>query len=337
MTLVRGIESLAANQLRDGSAFILDAPDEIPAHLGARHRRPLVCRRDRCSSPGPRASASPPSPSNSCSPGTGSPIPRSSASRSNPPTASPSTSRATGRARSPAACDAWSTAATPSSSSNACGSGPGPLPFDIVREPLKLTEFAQTFGATTLIIDSLKDIASPLSSDEVGSAVNRAIGSAHRQPASKSYRSTTTARRPPRTASPRRLADVYGSTWITSGAGSVISLWGDAGDPLVELAHLKQPADDVGPLELEHDHQHGITRRRERADAWTLLQASHERHHRQRRRRRDLRRQRPPGPKSRRSAARLERLVEDGHATRHQGSAAHRPGRLSPEPSKTAA
>ena len=44
------------------------------------------------------------------------------------------------------------------------------------------------------------------------------------------------------------LDDIYGSGWLTKGTGSVVSLWGDAGDRVVELLHLKQPADTVGPL-----------------------------------------------------------------------------------------
>ena len=39
---------------------------------------------------------------------------------------------------------------------------------------------------------------------------------------------------------------------LTNGTGSVVLLWGSAGDPLVELVHLKQPADTIGPLKVEH-------------------------------------------------------------------------------------
>ena len=37
----------------------------------------------------------------------------------------------------------------------------------------------------------------------------------------------------------------------------MICLWGDAGDLRVELLHLKQPQDDVGPLEVVHDPDAG--------------------------------------------------------------------------------
>jgi len=55
------------------------------------------------------------------------------------------------------------------------------------------------------------------------------------------------------------LDDVYGSTWLTSGQGSVIALDGEPGDPTVELRHLKQPAAPVGPLRIRHDHSTGTS------------------------------------------------------------------------------
>jgi replicative DNA helicase len=149
----------------------------------------------------------------------------------------------------------------------------GPLPFDLVKQPEQLAEWAITAGISDLYIDSLKDIAAPLSSDEVGSAYNRAaagviaagieivVNHHHRKATSENKR-------------PSSLSDVYGSTWLTAGAGSVICIWGQAGDPVVELCHLKQPGEEVGPLDLEHDHDHGVTTVRERPDAWTLLQGA---------------------------------------------------------------
>src|SRR4029453_5258011 len=42
-------------------------------------------------------------------------------------------------------------------------------------------------------------------------------------------------------------------------ARRVIVLDGEPGDPTVELRHLKQPAEPVGPLTLRHDHSAGRT------------------------------------------------------------------------------
>ena len=92
-------------------------------------------------------------------------------------------------------------------------------------------------------------MAAPLSNDDVGSAVNRAIAGVIAQEiefAGNHHQRKATSEN----KKPTSLNDVFGSVWITAGAGSVILLWGEAGDPIVELTHLKQPADEVGPLEL---------------------------------------------------------------------------------------
>lgn len=50
---------------------------------------------------------------------------------------------------------------------------------------------------------------------------------------------------------------MYGSVWLTSGAGSVTLLNGNPGDPIVSLHHLKQPASEVGPFKIIHDADTG--------------------------------------------------------------------------------
>lgn len=134
---------------------------------------------------------------------------------------------------------------------------PGPPPRDLAANPELLLQLCREADAGTVIIDSLKDVAVGLSDDKVGSGLNLAIqyaiaadievGSLHHQ------------RKGQNGEKAKRLEDVYGSTWLTAGAGSVVLLWGTAGDPLVELVHLKQPADAVGPLKLFHDHDRGVT------------------------------------------------------------------------------
>jgi hypothetical protein len=56
------------------------------------------------------------------------------------------------------------------------------------------------------------------------------------------------------------LDDVYGSTWLTSGLGSVLALAGNPGDTRVTMLHLKQPAECLEAMTLEHDHATGLTR-----------------------------------------------------------------------------
>lgn len=131
----------------------------------------------------------------------------------------------------------------------------GPLPFDLAERAGGLVELAGRVDADVIIIDSLKDAAVQLTDDRIGGMVNRAIQTClandvdvlalHHQ------------RKGQNGEKPKRLEDVYGSTWLTAGMGSVVLLWGAAGDPLVELAHLKQPSAEVGPFRVEHDHNVG--------------------------------------------------------------------------------
>lgn len=132
----------------------------------------------------------------------------------------------------------------------------GPLAVDLAANPNLLAELAAEAGADTIVLDSLKDLAARLSEDATGSAVNLAIQTVlaagvevlalHHQ-----------RKRQQGGGKPTTLADVYGSTWLTAGAGSVVLIWGEPGDAVVELTHLKQPAEPVGPLRVQHDHHAG--------------------------------------------------------------------------------
>jgi replicative DNA helicase len=145
----------------------------------------------------------------------------------------------------------------------------GPPPADFAKHPSTLLQMCRAAEADTVVIDSLKDVAIGLTDDEVGAGLNRAlqlavangveVGALHHQ------------RKGQGGAKPKTLEDVYGSTWITAGAGSVILLWGAAGSPLVELIHLKQPVTEVGPFKVEHDHLHGTTCIHRGFDVLTLL------------------------------------------------------------------
>jgi replicative DNA helicase len=152
---------------------------------------------------------------------------------------------------------------------------PGALPFDLVSTPGRLLAFAQEHDAGTVVIDSLKDVADKLSDEAVASAINKAMQicvdagvevlTLHHQRKAQGNNKK-----------PRTLADVYGNRWLFAGCGSVVMLWGEAGDPVVELTHLKQPADEVGPLTLLHDNHAGTTTLLHGADAVELLRASDE-------------------------------------------------------------
>jgi hypothetical protein len=116
----------------------------------------------------------------------------------------------------------------------------------------------QSAGADTVVVDSLKDAFIGLSNDEAAAGYNRA-----RQTAIAAgievVEITHPVKRGVNNTKPDSLADVYGSVWITSGAGSVLVLSGAAGDPIVDLHHRKQPAEEVGPLRILHDHERGLS------------------------------------------------------------------------------
>ncbi len=134
----------------------------------------------------------------------------------------------------------------------------GPPPGDVAANPGVLHALATLADADTIIIDSVKDAAIGLSDDETGAGYNRARQTALAKGVQVIELHHQT-KRGPNGAKPTQLADVYGSAWITAGAGSVLLLWGQAGDPVVTMTHLKQPADDVGPLTIIHDHAAGTS------------------------------------------------------------------------------
>lgn len=133
---------------------------------------------------------------------------------------------------------------------------PGPPIADLAVRPALLAEMAQECGAAVVYIDSLKDAAIGLSADEVGAAYNRArqhllaggvqLCELHHL-----------IKRNPLGGAPNTVADVYGSNWLTAGAGSVVMLTGEPGDPIVGFRHAKQPHAEVGPWRLLHDPDRG--------------------------------------------------------------------------------
>jgi replicative DNA helicase len=134
----------------------------------------------------------------------------------------------------------------------------GPPPFDVLVQPTALRDFALERGCRDIYIDSLKDIAVGLAKDEVGAAVSIAfqyvVAAGIELFVLHHQRKQQAGGSPPKT-----IHDVYGSRWLTACMGSVILLWGDPGDAIVEFKHLKQPMDEVGPFQVLHDHGRGLS------------------------------------------------------------------------------
>lgn len=132
----------------------------------------------------------------------------------------------------------------------------GPLPFDIGRDPEGLVPFLNQRGISAVVIDSLGAVAFDLASDEAGSRVFAAFSAATAEGVDVVVLHHD-RKREQGNERVRNLDDVYGSRWITAAMGSVVYLDGQAGDLIVKLRHLKQPAAEVGPLEVRHDHPQG--------------------------------------------------------------------------------
>lgn len=149
----------------------------------------------------------------------------------------------------------------------------GPPPVDLAQHPEELRDMAQAAGADVIIVDSLKDAAVGLVEDEVGARWNRA-----RQTALAAGIDVLElhhlVKRGVNGSAPSSLAEVYGSIWLTSGAGSVLVLIGEAGDALVEMRNLKPVMEAVGPLKIEHDHTAGVSRVVNGANPLALLRSS---------------------------------------------------------------
>ena len=131
---------------------------------------------------------------------------------------------------------------------------PGPPVMDLAIDPTLLVKMAEAVGAGVVYVDSLKDAVVGLSGDETAAMYNRA-----RQgllAAGINICELHHVRKPSAEAA-GGIASVYGSTWLASGAGSVIILSGEPGDLVVKFRHVKTPANEVGPWHLHLDPDRG--------------------------------------------------------------------------------
>lgn len=126
---------------------------------------------------------------------------------------------------------------------------PGPPPADLARNPGLLLQLARNAGADTVVIDSLKDAAIGLSADDVGAGLNWALQMALVGGVQVFGLHHQTKRGAGGTGPPDTLADVYGSVWITAGAGSVILAVGGGRRPRSRPAAPQAPGRGDRPAE----------------------------------------------------------------------------------------
>lgn len=132
----------------------------------------------------------------------------------------------------------------------------GPPPTDFAFDPEAMLRMAREASADTVVVDSMKDAAIGLEDSRVGAGYNRArqLCLANGVEVIELHHNV---KRGADGKPPNNLEDVFGSRWLTAGAGSVVFLHGKAGDPVVRWLHLKQPAEEVGPFDVAHDHTRG--------------------------------------------------------------------------------
>lgn len=132
----------------------------------------------------------------------------------------------------------------------------GPLPVDLADDDAWILRQAQAVGATVVVIDSVKDLLPDLSDEKSASLYNRArqlclaegvewIELHHNRKATAGNEE------------PKSLDDVYGSRWLTAGAGSVLSLYGQPGDAVVRLSQIKAPSGELFPRFVAIDKDAG--------------------------------------------------------------------------------
>jgi AAA domain len=108
----------------------------------------------------------------------------------------------------------------------------GPLPVDLCEERDWVRDKALEVGAGLVVVDSLKDVLPDPSDEKRAGQYNQArqsILAAGIEWAEPHHNRKAGAGN----KEPNTLEDVYGSRWLTAGAGSVVSLFGEPGDTVV--------------------------------------------------------------------------------------------------------
>ncbi|MBC9714451.1 AAA family ATPase [Streptomyces sp. TRM66268-LWL] len=198
----------------------------------------------------------------------------------------------------------------------------GPLPASLNNEPQLLAELAAEHSADTVVIDSLKDVVGKLTDDEAGLAYNNARQQLLRNGVELLELHHQRKQGPDVSRNQRPVLDqVYGSAWFTAGAGSVLFLSGAAGDPVVQLHHLKTIDDEIGPLPVLHDHARGMSRVDTSLDPLTLLRQAGSHGLTARQLATQITGEANPRPADLAKARRrLEALAKSGHAVQENGA-----------------
>lgn len=126
----------------------------------------------------------------------------------------------------------------------------GPLPFELTAGKDALADMAQERKGSDIFVDSLKDYCPKPSDDESANGYNRSrqecIARGMQWVEDHHNRKMQQGQKPT-----NAIDDVYGSRWLTAGAGSVVSMWVDEeGSTAVHVKQVKSPGEFVPELEV---------------------------------------------------------------------------------------
>lgn len=125
------------------------------------------------------------------------------------------------------------------------------------EDPGLLLKLSKNAGCDTVIVDSVKDAILEPSTEKSGQAVKASYQMAIAQGVEVCLLHHDRKAQQDGKRKLLRLSDVYGSRFLVAGCGSVISLNGGSGDPVIDLRHLKQPMAEVGPLTVALNFETG--------------------------------------------------------------------------------
>ena len=128
-----------------------------------------------------------------------------------------------------------------------------PLPVTLNTEPDILAAIADDAGADVAFIDSLKDTVTKMSDDEAGLSINRAVQSL----VGNGIDAMVNAHLRKVDTRPASVNDLFGSSNIVNGMGSVFVMWGAPGSGEAVLYALKSPADMPDEMSVVIDYETG--------------------------------------------------------------------------------
>lgn len=146
----------------------------------------------------------------------------------------------------------------------------GPPPGDLAQNGDMLAELASRANADVIIVDSLKDAAVGLVNDDIGARWNRARQKALAEGIQMLELHHIRKHRADGD-NEAGIDAIYGSTFLTSGCGSVLLLGGTPGAAVVSVRHVKSVIDLLPPMKVLHGADDGSMTLENPVDAYEIV------------------------------------------------------------------